>query len=45
MTLDQELGQIFVVEYLYTDPNHSDLSQMFGAMAAGGVILSDNHDD
>jgi beta-N-acetylhexosaminidase len=39
MTLDQELGQLFVVEYLYPDVNHSDLQQMFGQMGAGGVIL------
>jgi len=39
MTLDQELGQLFVVEYLYTDPNHSDLPEMIGRLNAGGVIL------
>jgi beta-N-acetylhexosaminidase len=39
MTLDQELGQLFIVEYVYADPNHSDLDQMFGQMGAGGVIL------
>lgn len=39
MTLDQELGQLFIVEYLYSDPNHSDLQAMIGDMGAGGVIL------
>jgi beta-N-acetylhexosaminidase len=39
MTLDQELGQLFIVEYLYTDPNHSDLQDLFGRLNAGGVIL------
>src|SRR5690242_11277342 len=39
MTLDQELGQLFIVEYLYTDPNHSDLQEMIGRLNAGGVIL------
>lgn len=39
MTLDQELGQLFVVEYLYTDPNHADLPEMIGRLGAGGVIL------
>jgi beta-N-acetylhexosaminidase len=39
MTLDQELGQFFIVEYLYTDPNHSDLQEMVGRLNAGGVIL------
>ncbi len=39
MTLDQELGQFFVVEYLYPDANHADLQNMIGNMGAGGVIL------
>jgi beta-N-acetylhexosaminidase len=39
MTLDQKLGQLFVVEYLYTDANHADLDNMIGQMGAGGVIL------
>ncbi len=39
MTLDQELGQLFVVEYLYPDANHADMEQMIGQMGAGGVIL------
>ncbi len=39
MSLDQELGQLFIVEYLYGDPNHSDLRAMIGDMGAGGVIL------
>jgi beta-N-acetylhexosaminidase len=39
MTLDQEFGQLFIVEYLYTDPNHSDLPEMIGRLNAGGVIL------
>jgi beta-N-acetylhexosaminidase len=39
MTLDQKLGQLFVVEYLYPDANHSDLGAMIGRMNAGGVIL------
>jgi beta-N-acetylhexosaminidase len=39
MTLDQKLGQLFVVEYLYPDANHSDLAAMIGHMGAGGVIL------
>jgi beta-N-acetylhexosaminidase len=39
MTLEQELGQLFVVEYLYTDANHPDLANMIGTMGAGGVIL------
>lgn len=39
MTLDQELGQLFIVEYLYTDPNHPDLHEMIGHLGAGGVIL------
>ncbi len=39
MTLDQELGQLFIVEYLYGDANHSDLQAMIGQMGAGGVIL------
>jgi beta-N-acetylhexosaminidase len=39
MTLDQELGQLFIVEYLYPDANHSDLQAMIGQMGAGGVIL------
>lgn len=39
MTLDQELGQLFVVEYLYPDPNHADLQNMIGRLGAGGVIL------
>lgn len=39
MTLDQELGQLFIVEYLYGDANHSDLQAMIGDMGAGGVIL------
>ncbi|HEV2459576.1 MAG TPA: hypothetical protein VGS80_14565, partial [Ktedonobacterales bacterium] len=36
MTLDQELGQLFIVEYLYPDANHSDLQAMIGQMGAGG---------
>ncbi len=39
MTLDQKLGQLFVVEYLYTDADHPDLDNMIGQMGAGGVIL------
>lgn len=39
MTLDQELGQLFIVEYLYGDANHPDLQAMIGDMGAGGVIL------
>jgi beta-N-acetylhexosaminidase len=39
MTLDQELGQLFIVEYLYPDANHSDLRDMITNMGAGGVIL------
>lgn len=39
MTLDQELGQLFIVEYLYPDANHPDLQNMIGTMGAGGVIL------
>ncbi|HKB47181.1 MAG TPA: glycoside hydrolase family 3 N-terminal domain-containing protein, partial [Ktedonobacterales bacterium] len=39
MTLDQELGQLFIVEYLYGDPQHADLQAMIGDMGAGGVIL------
>jgi beta-N-acetylhexosaminidase len=39
MTLDQELGQLFIVEYLYPDAGHSDLQQMLGDLGAGGVIL------
>lgn len=39
MTLDQELGQLFIVEYLYGDENHPDLQAMIGDMGAGGVIL------
>lgn len=39
MTLDQELGQLFVVEYLYRDQNHADLQAMIRDMGAGGVIL------
>jgi beta-N-acetylhexosaminidase len=42
MTLDQELGQLFIVEYLYTDANHADLQNMLGKMGAGGVILYQN---
>lgn len=39
MTLDEELGQLFIVEYLYGDANHADLQAMIGDMGAGGVIL------
>lgn len=39
MTLDQELGQLFIVEYLYGDANHPDLHAMIGDMGAGGVIF------
>jgi beta-N-acetylhexosaminidase len=39
MTLDQELGQLFIVNYPYADANHPDVAQMFGQMDAGGVIL------
>lgn len=39
MTLDQELGQLFVVEYLYPDANHDDLKNMITRMGAGAVIL------
>jgi beta-N-acetylhexosaminidase len=39
MTLDQELGQLFIVEYLYPDANHADLQDMITTMGAGGVIL------
>ena len=39
ITLDQELGQLFVVEYLYPDPGNADLQNMIGTMGAGGVIL------
>ena len=39
MTLDQKLGQLFVVEYLYPDADHPDLDNMIGQMGAGGVIL------
>jgi beta-N-acetylhexosaminidase len=39
MTLDQKLGQLFVVEYLYTDADHPDLDNMIDQMGAGGVIL------
>jgi beta-N-acetylhexosaminidase len=39
MTLDQELGQLFIVEYPYPDANHPDLNEMFVQMGAGGVIL------
>ncbi|HEX9412448.1 MAG TPA: glycoside hydrolase family 3 N-terminal domain-containing protein [Ktedonobacterales bacterium] len=39
MTLDQELGQLFIVEYLYPDANHTDLQEMIGQMGAGGAIL------
>lgn len=39
MSLDQELGQLFIVEYTYPDANHPDLPNMIGSMGAGGVIL------
>lgn len=39
MSLDQELGQLFIVEYLYPDANHADLQNMISRMGAGGVIL------
>ena len=39
MTLDQELGQLFIVSYPYADANHADAQEMFGQMDAGGVIL------
>jgi beta-N-acetylhexosaminidase len=39
MTLDQELGQLFIVEYLYGDSQHADLQAMIGDLGAGGVIL------
>ncbi|HEX6817997.1 MAG TPA: glycoside hydrolase family 3 N-terminal domain-containing protein [Ktedonobacterales bacterium] len=39
MTLDQKLGQLFIVEYLYPDPNHPDLQNMISHLGAGGVIL------
>jgi beta-N-acetylhexosaminidase len=38
MTLDQELGQLFIVTVTYPDFG-SDLQQMLGPMNAGGVIL------
>ncbi|GAC1451091.1 MAG: hypothetical protein PVSMB4_10670 [Ktedonobacterales bacterium] len=39
MTLDQELGQLFMASYLYPDPNHPDLQQLVTQMGAGGIIL------
>jgi beta-N-acetylhexosaminidase len=39
MTLDQELGQIFVVAYQYTDANEPSLTRMITEMGAGGVII------
>ena len=39
MTLDQELGQLFVVAYEYTDANEPALTQMITEMGAGGVII------
>jgi beta-N-acetylhexosaminidase len=39
MTLDQKLGQLFIVNYPYADANEPDATQMFGQLDAGGVIL------
>lgn len=39
MTLDQELGQLFVVAYQYTDANEPALHEMITDMGAGGVII------
>lgn len=39
MTLDQELGQLFVVAYEYTDANEPALTEMITDMGAGGVII------
>ena len=39
MTLDQELGQLFIVNYGSGDANTTDAEEMFGQLGAGGVIL------
>lgn len=42
MTLDQELGQLFMAVYPYADPNHPELRQLITQLGAGGIILYHN---
>ncbi|HEV7125974.1 MAG TPA: glycoside hydrolase family 3 N-terminal domain-containing protein [Ktedonobacterales bacterium] len=39
MTLDQELGQLFVVAYNGTDPGDPALADMIATQGAGGIII------